>query len=140
MLLFSLLAFLKPTIPFALVVLFAILLDCWSAYDLNRRLRKQYPANVAGKFQSHYALKMFKTFFQVYTVIVLIYAVDTVLLKEFHGLNMANIAAAIFCALQLWSILENLSSANGAKWAKQAQRILVDKSKRHFDIDIEKNE
>lgn len=33
-------------------------------------------------------------------------------------------------------MLENESSCNDAKWAKIAQRIMVDKTERHFDIDL----
>jgi len=134
--LFAALASIEPTIPFAAVVFFAILLDCWSAYDLNRRLKKSYPDRVSGKFETRFALKMFKTFLQVYSVILLLYWVDTVVLKNLPYFNMADIGAAVFCALQVISVLENLSSANGANWAKKAQRILIDKSKRHFDIDL----
>jgi hypothetical protein len=129
-------AAIQPTVPFAGVLLFAILLDCWSASDLSRRLKKIYPENVEGKFQSRYALKILKTLLQAYSVVVLLHLVDDVILYNFGYLNMSNIAAAVFCGVQLWSILENLSSANGAKWAKVLQRIMVDKSKRHFQIHI----
>lgn len=136
----ALVAIIEPTFPFAIVVFIAILMDCWSAFDLNRRLKKQYPENVTGKFQSRFALKMFKTFMQVYSVIILLFLVDTILLRNLPYFNLADIGAAVFCALQLLSILENLSSANGAKWAKAAQKILIDKSKRHFNIDLSDNQ
>jgi len=130
-------AILKPTFSFAGILLFAILLDCWSAYDLSRRLKKMYPENVPGKFQTSHAMKMFRTLLQVYSVVVLLHLVDTVILHDFGYLNLSNIAAAVFCGIQLWSILENLSSANGAAWAKVLQRIMVDKAKRHFQIKID---
>lgn len=133
---FSCLAILKPTFPFAGVVVFAILLDCASAYDLNRRLKKQFPEKVVGKFQSHNALKMFHTFGEVYSVIVLLYLVDNILLKHLGYLNLSEIGAAVFCGLQVVSILENISSGNGARWAKILQKVLVDKSKRHFNVDL----
>lgn len=132
----GIIAALEPTLRFAFVLFFAILLDCWSAYDLNRRLKKQYPGKVTGKFQSRYALKMLKTFLQAYSVVILLHLVDVVLLANLGYLNLSNIGAAVFCGIQLWSVLENLSSANGAKWAKALQRIMVDKTKRHFDIDL----
>ena len=130
------LAVLEPTFPFAAVLLFAILLDCWSAFDLSRRLRRLYPDRVEGKFQSRYALKMLATFFQAYTVVVLLHLVDVVILHNFSYMNMSNIGAAVFCGIQLCSILENISSGNGAAWAKALQRILIDKSKRHFDVEL----
>ena len=36
----------------------------------------------------------------------------------------------------LISCLENASSANGSKWARLAQKILVDKSSRRYDVDL----
>lgn len=134
--LFAAVAVFENTMPFAFVLLFAIVIDCLSAYDLNRRLARQHPGKVSGKFQSNYAMKMALTFLQVYSVVVLLYLVDTILLAGVMDLKLSNIAASIFCGIQLWSILENLSSANGAGWARLAQRILVDKTKRHLNIDL----
>lgn len=135
--LFAAVAVFENTMPFAFVLLFAIVIDCLSAYDLNRRLARQYPGKVSGKFQSNYAMKMALTFLQVYSVVVLLYLVDTILLAGVMDLKLSNIAASIFCGIQLWSILENLSSANGAGWARIAQKILVDKTKRHLNIDLD---
>jgi hypothetical protein len=133
---FGLIAIIEPTFPFAAVLIFAIIIDCWSAYDLNLRLSKQHPERVVGKFQSRMALKIFKTFGQAYLIILLLHFVDVIILTNFNYLNLSNIGAAIFCAIQIWSILENLSSANGAQWAKMAQKIMIDKAHRHFDIKL----
>ena len=137
-LLMGIVAVLEPTVHYAVVLIFAILVDCWSAFDLNRRLRRLHPGKVEGKFQSRYALEMLKIFLQAYTVVLLLYMVDVVILDHFDYLNLSNIAAAVFCGIQIWSILENISSANGAQWAKMLQRIMVNKAKRHFDIDFGK--
>ena len=138
-LIIGIIATLEPTVKFAFILFFAIVLDCVSAYDLSRRLKLQYPDKVVGKFQSRYALKMLNTFLQVYMVVVLLHLVDDVLTKDFGYWHLSNIGSALFCALQLWSILENISSANGAKWAKILQKIMIDKTKRHFDIDLTQN-
>lgn len=139
--LFGIIATLEPTIKFAFILFFAIVLDCLSAYDLSRRLKKQYPDRVVGKFQSHFALKMFKTFLQAYLVIVLLHLIDVELTGDLGYWSLSNIGAATFCGIQLWSILENISSSNGAGWAKVLQKIMIDKTKRHFDIDLsDKNE
>ena len=128
----------EPTIPFAGVLFFAIVLDCLSAFDLSRRLRKKHPDRVTGKFRSEYALRMLKTFIQMYSVILLVFLVETYILPM-HKLNLTNYTATICCAIQLWSILENASSGNGKTWAKALQKIMVDKAKRHFDIEIDLN-
>lgn len=140
--LISLIAVLEPTIPFAIILFIAILMDCMSAFDLSRRLKKQHPDNsqIVGKFQSRYALRMLVTFIQAFSVVVLLHYVDYVILHHINKLYLSNWAAAIFCGIQIWSILENLSSANGARWAKIAQKIMVDKSKRHFGIELQTEE
>jgi hypothetical protein len=51
-------------------------------------------------------------------------------------IKLTNIVAGAVCFWQVWSMLENESSCNNARWAKIAQRILVDKTERHFDIDL----
>lgn len=130
----AMLSMLEPTIPFAVVLFFAVILDCASAFDLNRRLRRQgLPAD--GKFKSGYALRMLGTFIKAYSVVVLLHLVDVAILTNVGYLNLSNIAAAVFCFIELWSILENASSANGARWAKILQRIMVSKVSRHLDID-----
>jgi hypothetical protein len=80
---------------------------------------------------------MFRTFISAYSCILLLHFIDVYLL-QIEFLNLARYSAALFCGLTLWSILENMSSCNGATWAKICQKIMVDKTKRHFDIDISK--
>ena len=58
------------------------------------------------------------------------------ILVMFNGLYLANYVSLVFCFIQIWSILENESSMNDKPWAKIAQRIMVDKAERHFDIDL----
>ena len=72
----------------------------------------------------------------MYSVTVLAYLMETYI---FEGLpvKLTNVVAGAVCFWQFWSMLENESSCNDAKWAKIAQRILVDKTARHFDIDLD---
>lgn len=133
--LFAMVAFLKPTIPFILITTFAILLDCYTAWSLSRRVKKKYPGANDGKFKSHYAGRVFVTLLKVYTLTVLAFLVDQYIFPHF-SLHLANMVAGAVCFWQIWSMLENESSCNDARWAKIAQRILVDKTERHFDIDL----
>lgn len=128
-------AFLEPTVPFILICTFAILCDCYTAWSLSRRVKKTYPGANDGKFKSNYAGRVFITLLKVYPLIVLAYLIETYI---FEGLpvKLTNIVAGAVCFWQVWSILENESSCNNARWAKIAQRILVDKTERHFDIDL----
>jgi hypothetical protein len=127
---------LEETIPFVFVLLFAIAVDCLSAFDLSRRLKKKYPERVTGKFRSEYALKMLKTFLQMYSVILLVHLVESYVL-HMHRLYLTNYMAAICCGIQLWSILENFSSENDKSWAKVLQKFMVNKAERHFDIKLD---
>lgn len=126
---------LEPTIPFAGVLLFAIILDCLSAFDLSRRLKKKYPDKTTGKFRSEYALRMLRTFIQMYSVIVLVFLVETYIIPM-HKLNLTNYVATLCCTIQLWSVLENFSSESEKSWAKVLQKIMVNKAERHFDIKL----
>ena len=50
--------------------------------------------------------------------------------------NALKLAAGLVIGWQVWSCLENISSCNGAKWAKLLQQVMIDKTERHFDVNI----
>ncbi len=128
-------AFIEPTVPFIVICTLAILFDCYTAWALSRRVKKKYPGANDGKFKSNYAGRVFITLLKVYALTVLAFLIENYI---FEGLpvKLANIVAGAVCFWQIWSMFENESSCNDAKWAKIAQRILVDKTERHFDIDL----
>jgi hypothetical protein len=130
-------ALLEPTLPMAGVLFFAILFDCFSAFRLSQRLRRRYPDRCTGKFRSEYALKLLKTFITMYGLILLLFLTDRYVMPEGVTLNLASWATLFCVGVQLWSILENVSSANGYAWAKVLQKVMVDKSQRHFDIKLD---
>lgn len=131
----ALVALLQPTVPFIIICTIAILFDCYTAWSLSRRVKRKYPGANDGKFKSRYAGRVFVTLIKVYALTILAYLVQTFILEGLP-IKLANIVAAAVCFWQVWSMLENESSCNDAKWAKIAQRILVDKTERHFDIDL----
>lgn len=131
----ALVALLQPTVPFIIICTIAILFDCYTAWSLSRRVKRKYPGANDGKFKSRYAGRVFVTLIKVYALTILAYLVQTFILEGIP-IKLANIVAAAVCFWQVWSMLENESSCNDAKWAKIAQRILVDKTERHFDIDL----
>ena len=131
----ALIALLQPTVPFIIICTIAILFDCYTAWSLSRRVKRKYPGANDGKFKSRYAGRVFVTLIKVYALTILAYLVQTFILEGLP-IKLANIVAAAVCFWQFWSMLENESSCNDAKWAKIAQRILVDKTERHFDIDL----
>jgi len=126
-----------PTLPFIFICVLAVLIDCITAWRLNRRIRRYYTKDVAdGKLKSAHMSKMIGDLAMVFLCIILAYHIDTTILAHLNGLHLANYVAVLFCATQVVSILENESSCNGATWALLAQRVLADKTKRHIKIDI----
>lgn len=129
------LAVLEPTIPFILVCTLAVLCDCYTAWALSRRVKKRFPGSNDGKFKSNYAGRVFVTLIKVYALTVLAHLIDLYIFPDL-SLRLPNVVAGAVCFWQVWSMLENESSCNDARWAKVAQRVMVDKTERHFDIDL----
>ena len=128
-------AMIRPTFPFILVCTLAVLADCYTAWSLSRRVKKRFPGANDGKFKSNYAGRVFITLIKVYSLTILVHLIDAMVFPE-SALHLPQVVAGAVCFWQIWSMLENESSCNDAKWAKIAQRIMVDKTERHFDIDL----
>ena len=80
--------------------------------------------------------KMVKDFSVLILAIFLATMVDTVILDFQNPLHLANYLAAIYCGVQLVSILENESTCNGAPWARVMQKFVADKTERHFNVKL----
>lgn len=130
--------YIEPTLPYAIICVFAVLLDCLTAWRLNCRVKTAYPKGGAdGKFKSQHAMKMVSDLLIVWFCILLADGVDHAILSHID-LYLPNYVAAIFCFVEFWSVLENESSQRpDAAWARLLQRFVVDKTKRHLDIDVE---
>ena len=134
-LIMSLVTFIEPTLNFLYAIVAVITIDCISAYNLNRRIRAKYPKCSAGKLESRKALKVIYTIGKIYGIILVIWFIEKDVLKDL-SFEITKYVAALFCAIQFISILENESSCNDAWWARVLQKFLMDKTKRHLDIDI----
>lgn len=129
---------LSPTLPYILLCTAAVLADCWTAWQLDKRVRKAYPEQTSrnsGKFKSSHFGSVLVTLLQVYLLLIFAHFLH-VYVTESLPFNALKIAAGLVIGWQLWSCLENMSSCNGAKWAQVLQQIMVDKTERHFDIDL----
>ena len=126
----------KTVLPLVILALAFVIVDCISAWRLSRRIHKLDHSKSCGKFKSK---KMAKTVIELILVIpaglMLAYFTQQYL---FEGLNirLPQIFAGIVIFWQVWSILENESSCNDAKWATVLQKIMIDKTERHFDLDL----
>ena len=129
-------AFIEPTLNFFYGIVAVITIDCISAYNLNRRVKKKYPNYVTGKLESKKALKVIYTIGKVYGAILIIWFIEKNILKDL-SFDITKYVAALFCFIELISVLENESSCNNAWWARLLQKVLMDKTKRHFDITID---
>lgn len=136
-------ALVTPIVPLLWVCLVFVLVDGLSAWQLNRRVIKiakekgEYVPDDAGKFKTSKAYKMIVSMRDITALLFLGHILDTQVFGFFKGLYIANYLAGVFCVLQAWSILENSSSANGSTWAKLLQKIMVDKTERHLNIDLD---
>lgn len=129
---------LAPTLPYIILCTFAVLADCLSAWMLSRRVKKAYPEEAdreTGKFKSYHFGKTIWTLLCVYMLLIFAYFLDMYITSDLP-FNALKLAAGAVIFWQGWSILENASSCNGAKWAKILQQIMVDKTERHLDIDL----
>lgn len=129
---------LAPTLPYLILCTVAVLADCLSAWLLSRRVKKAYPADAnkeTGKFNSFHFGRTLWTLLCVYALLVFAFFLEQYITSSLP-FDALKVAAGAVIFWQGWSILENCSSCNGAKWAKILQKIMVDKTERHLDIDL----
>lgn len=132
---------LEPTLPYAEMCAFAVLIDCLTAWRLNRRIKAYFPnAEADGKLKSARMVKMISDLAIVWLCILLADGVDDNLLNHLGNLHLGQYVAAIFVLCTAVSILENESSCNGAMWATAVQKIVTSKVARHIDISEEELE
>lgn len=131
-------AYIEPNIPFLVLALFAMLVDCFTAYRLNCRLKKKFPtAGADGKLKSSHLSKLVSDMCVVFLAIIFSHVVERICFPHISPLYLPNYVCAIYCLVQFVSVLENESSCNGSKWAQVLQRVLANKVSRHIDISEE---
>lgn len=134
----AIVAIIEPTFPYLFICTIMILADCYTAWSLSKRAQKSHPDKVSKdgkKFKSHNFGKVIVTLLKAYALIIMAFMIQRYI-TDAWPIDLTKVASGAICFWQLWSILENESSCNGAKWAKLLQRIVVDKTERHFDIDL----
>lgn len=128
-------AHISPTLPYALICVFAVILDCITAYRLHRRIALNFPKSGAdGKLKSSHMSRMVSDLLVVWLCMLLARELDYTLLSHLGVLHLDQYVGVLFCSCQFVSILENESSCNGAAWAKVAQRFLANKVSRHIEM------
>lgn len=136
--------YIEPSLNYIGVCFFALVLDCYTAWRCNRRIYSRYREAIKkdprckmdGKLRSRKMAKMVQDFSVLIMAIFLATFVDRVILNYMDPLHLANYISALYCGVQFVSILENESTCNGARWASVMQKIVADKTERHFNIKL----
>lgn len=133
---------LHPTFPLILVAIIFIVYDSWTAYELDKRVKKCYPKKKKrpAKYNSYKAWKMIPTLLESSIVILMFYALQKWVFVDVY-VPLSYIATGAICGVQLLSIAENKCSCRqpgdkGYKVWKVLATILIDKTERHFDTDL----
>ena len=123
----------EPIMAFLGLCMLALVGDVYTAYRLNRRVAKLHPTKSEGKFTSKKFERVVTTFCKLLFMLYLASGIDSLVVRgdQFFAVRLATL---VFCVCQIWSILENESSSKGGKWAKVLQKIMIDKTTRHFDL------
>lgn len=133
----GLLAVIEKAMQFFIPCIIAVVLDIIAAYGLGRRVHKKYPDKADGKFKSEFKNRVLITLGILFLVIILSSYVDLLIFRNPDADIALRFSMGCFLFYEVWSILENVSSCNGKKWAKTLQKIMVNKAERHFNIDLE---
>lgn len=131
-----------PTFPLIIVAIIFIVYDAWTAYQLDKRVKAKYPEKTTrheAKLTSFAFGKVIRhTIPKRLWLILLAFMVEHWVFVHVD-IPLSYIVTGIICFEQAWSILENESSCRSdedSKFWKMLQRIMIDKTSRHFDIDI----
>lgn len=132
----------EPTFPLIYVAVAFILYDSWTAFELDKRVKQQYPDKKKrpAKYVSYKAWDMIPTMIESFIIILLMFAAQKYVFVDLY-VPLSYIATGAICGVQLLSIAENKSSCRfpgdkGYKIWKVLAKYLVDKTERHFDADL----
>ena len=132
-----LLAAAVPVVPYAAVCTLMVLADAVTAWRLGRRAASATGVRRAAKLQSARVGVLFGTLGRVYCLLLLARAVQSVILAPDVRFDLVRAIAAAVCLWQALSMLENVASCRGARWARIARRWIIDKTERHTGIPLD---
>ena len=133
----------SPAFPLVIIATLFVIYDAWSAYELDKRVHRRYPDKTTrhqAKFVSYKFKQVIPTLIERFVIIILAYCVQRWIFVDVY-VPLSYIAAGVVCAEQALSIAENKAScrdegdSHSRVW-KWLARILIDKTERHFDIDM----
>ena len=132
-----------PTFPLIIVAVIFIVYDAWTAYQLDRRVHKKYPEKTQrrdAKFTSFAFGKVIRsTIPKRLWLIILAYLAEHWVFVHV-SIPLSYILTGVICFEQAWSIFENESSCRSeedSRFWKMLQKIMIDKTARHFDVNLD---
>ncbi len=133
----------SPTFPLIIVAVAFVLYDAWSAYQLDRRAKAKYPDRTTrheAKFTSFAFGKVVRKTIPERLIVILLAFLAEKYVFVHVSIPLSYIATGIILFEQAWSALENNSSCRSeedSRFWRMLQRIMIDKTERHFDINLE---
>ena len=129
--------FCGPLMPYAALCSVMVVMDCVTAVQLGRRLRRQPGVGAdAGKISSRRFGRTVATLVKCYVALGIASGVQTLLVQS-DNFDAVRFVASAICFWQLISILENESTCSEARWARIARKYLADKARRHTGLDLD---
>ena len=138
-----LVAELRPTFPLIIVAVVFILYDAWTAFQLDKRVKAVYPDKTKrheAKFTSFAFGKVVRKTIPERLMVILLAFIAEKYVFVHVTVPLSYIATGVILFEQAWSALENNSSCrseeDGRFW-RMLQHIMVDKTERHFDVNLD---
>ena len=132
-----------PTFPLIVVAIIFIVYDAWTAYQLDKRVKKKYPKKTqrkAAKFTSFAFGKVIKSTIPKRLWLILLAYLCEHWVFIHVSIPLSYIVTGVICFEQAWSIMENESSCreeSESRFWKLLQKVMVDKTERHFDVNLD---
>ena len=133
----------EPTFPLIVVMILFVVYDAVTAFQLDKRVRATHPTQVKerkSKFSSYLFGKVVRETIPKRLVLILLAFLCEKYVCVHVNIPLSYIVTGVICFEQAWSILENESSCRDEKegrFYKVLQRIMIDKTERHFDIELD---
>lgn len=133
----------EPTFPLVIVMILFVVYDAVTAFQLDKRVRLAHPTQVKerkSKFSSYLFGKVVRETIPKRLVLILLAFLCEKYVCVHVNIPLSYIVTGVICFEQAWSILENESSCrdeNEGRFYKILQRIMIDKTERHFDIELD---
>jgi len=133
----------QPTFPLMIVVIILILYDAWTAYQLDQRVHLKYPDKTKRE-KAHFTSFAFgkvirQTIPKRLWLIILAFIVEHWIFVHV-SIPLSYVVAGAIAFEQGLSILENEASCRDteqeSRFWKVLHKILIDKTERHFEVDL----